>query len=332
MTTDRHRVLVTGAGGFIGSHLVRDQLARGNTVTAADLDLQRLEALRLEGDLSCERLDIRSFDRLARLLDGVDTVFHLAAAHLDVLKGADYFHEVNVDATRTLARLSAEVGVRRFVHCSTVGVYGPREELPADETTPPMPDIAYERSKLEGEAAIRSVIDETGLNAVILRPAWVYGPLCPRTEKLIRTVARKRFFFVGDGSNRRHPIYIADMLEAFHGAAVQPVPSGEIIIVAGPDTVSVKELIGLIVEELGMDYTPPRLPTWFMEAACLAVEKTAGLVGREPPFSRRSLKFFSESSGFNIAKAERLLDFRPKIDTREGLRLTIREYRAQGIL
>jgi len=206
MTTDRRKVLVTGAGGFIGSHLVRDQLARGNAVIATDVDLQRLEALKLEGDLSCESLDIRASDTLARMLEGVDTVFHLAAAHLDVLKGEDYFHEVNVDATRTLARMGADADVRRFVHCSTVGVYGPLESLPADEMTPPMPDIAYERSKLEGEAAIRSVIDETGLEAVILRPAWVYGPLCPRTQKLIRTVARKRFFFVGDGSNRRHPI------------------------------------------------------------------------------------------------------------------------------
>jgi nucleoside-diphosphate-sugar epimerase len=332
MTTDRRKVLVTGAGGFIGSHLVRDQLARGNVVVATDVDLQRLEALNLKGDLSCECLDIRSSDTLARLLDGVDTVFHLAAAHLDVLKDEGYFHEVNVEATRTLARMAADAGVRRFVHCSTVGVYGPLQGLPADEATPPMPDIAYERSKLEGEAAIRSVIEESGLEAIILRPAWVYGPLCPRTQKLIRTVARKRFFFVGDGANRRHPIYITDMLEAFHLAAVQPVASGDLVIVAGPDTVSVKELIGLLIEELGMDYAPPRLPTWFMEAACLAVEKSAGLVGREPPFSRRSLKFFSESSGFKIAKAEQLLGFRPKVDTREGLRLTIRECRAQSIL
>ncbi|MFO8003025.1 NAD-dependent epimerase/dehydratase family protein [Thioalkalivibrio sp.] len=332
MTTDRCKVLVTGAGGFVGSHLVRDRLARGNAVIATDVDLQRLEALNLEGDLSRERLDILDSERLSQLLNGVDTVFHLAAAHLDVLKGEDYFHEVNVDATRMLARRSAQAGVRRFVHCSTVGVYGPLENLPADETTLPKPDIAYERSKLEGEAAIRSVIEETGLEAVILRPAWVYGPLCPRTQKLIRTVARKRFFFVGDGSNRRHPIYITDMLEAFQLAAVQPAPSGEIVIIAGPDTVSVKELIRLIIDELGMGYAPPRLPTWFMGAACLAVEKGAGLVGREPPFSRRSLKFFSESSAFNIAKAEQLLGFRPKVNTREGLRLTIREYSAQGIL
>ena len=332
MSADQRRVLVTGAGGFIGCHLVRDQLARGHAVTATDIDLQRLQALSLQGDLTCEQRDIRSLDRLAPLLSGVDAVFHLAAAHLDVLKGEDYFFEVNAGATRALARLAADAGVRRFVHCSSVGVYGPLEALPADETTLPSPDIAYERSKLEGEVAIRGILEDTGLSVVILRPAWVYGPLCPRTRKLIRTVARKRFFFVGDGSNRRHPIYITDMLEAFELAATQPVASGEIIIAAGPDTVSVRELIELIIAELGMAYSPPRLPTWFMEAACLVIEKAAGVAGREPPFSHRSLKFFSESSGFGIAKAERLLGFRPQVGTRQGLRQTIREYRAQGIL
>jgi hypothetical protein len=99
MTTARRKVLVTGAGGFIGSHLARDQLARGNAVTATDVDLQRLEALSLGGELRCERLDLRSSGEFARLLENVDTVFHLAAAHLDVLKGEDYFYEVNVGAT-----------------------------------------------------------------------------------------------------------------------------------------------------------------------------------------------------------------------------------------
>jgi nucleoside-diphosphate-sugar epimerase len=332
MTAERRKVLVTGAGGFIGSHLVRDQLARGRAVAATDLDLRRLEGLALEGELACEQFDIRSLERLPGLLDGVDTVFHLAAAHLDVLKDESYFFAVNADAAGALARTAAEAGVRRFVHCSSVGVYGPLQSLPADESTVPSPDIAYERSKLAGEQAVLEAAGGTGLETVVVRPAWVYGPLCPRTEKLIRTIARRRFFFVGDGANMRHPIYIADMLDAFERAATQPVPGGEVIIAAGPEPVTVRRLVELIVEELGMEYSPPRIPTWFMHLACLGVEKAAGLVGREPPFSRRSLKFFSESSAFRIDRAERLLGFRPQVDTREGLRRTIREYRQQGIL
>jgi dihydroflavonol-4-reductase len=265
-------------------------------------------------------------------MDGIDTVFHLAAAHLDVLKDEAYFHEVNVRATEDLVRLAAEAGVRRFVHCSTVGLYGPLATLPADEQTIPRPDIPYERSKLAGEVAVRKAAAAGRLPTVILRPAWVYGPLCPRTLKLIRTIARKRFFFVGEGANRRHPIYITDMLEAFELAANVDLADCETIIAGGPDTVTVRELVEMIIEELGMDYRPVRLPAWFMEAACLTIEKLAGLARREPPFSRRSLKFFSESSAFDTSKAGRLLGFHPDVNTRQGIGLTIQHYRAQGIL
>ena len=332
MSATARKVMVTGAGGFIGSHLVRDQLARGRRVVATDIDLSRLEALQLAGDLQCHQVDIRDTDAMRRLVPGADTLFHLAAAHLDVLKDETYFNEVNVRATGALVRLAGEAGVRRVVHCSTVGLYGPLERLPADEGTMPRPDIAYERSKLAGEQAVLEAADAGGVSTVILRPAWVYGPLCPRTLKLIRTIARKRFFFVGDGANRRHPIYITDMLDAFERAATTELPGGEIIIAAGPDTVTVRELVELVIEALGMDYRPPRLPAWFMGAACLAIEKAAALAGREPPFSRRSLKFFSESSAYDISRARRLLDFDPGVSTREGIRLTIQHYREQGIL
>lgn len=332
MSAAARKVMVTGAGGFIGSHLVRDQLARGRSVVATDIDLSRLEALQLDGDLQCHQVDIRDTDAMRRLVPGADTLFHLAAAHLDVLKDETYFNEVNVRATGALVRLAGEAGVRRVVHCSTVGLYGPLERLPADEGTMPRPDIPYERSKLAGEQAVLEAADTGGVSTVILRPAWVYGPLCPRTLKLIRTIARKRFFFVGDGANRRHPIYITDMLDAFERAATTELPDGEIIIAAGPDTVTVRELVELVIEALGMDYRPPRLPAWFMGAACLAIEKAAGLAGREPPFSRRSLKFFSESSAYDISRARRLLDFDPAVSTREGIRLTIQYYREQGIL
>ena len=332
MSEAGRRVLVTGAGGFIGCHLVRDQLTRGRTVVATDIDLSRLEALQLDGELVSQRVDLRDTDAMRRLLSGVDTLFHLAAAHLDVLKDEAYFYDVNVRATGELVRLAAEAGVRRVVHCSTVGLYGPLETLPADEDTVPKPDIPYERSKLAGEQAVRETADANGVSTVILRPAWVYGQLCPRTLKLIRTIAGKRFFFVGDGANRRHPIYITDMIDAFECAAEAELPSGETLIAAGPDTVTVRELVELIIEELGMDYRPPRLPTWFMYAACLVIEKAAALANREPPFSRRSLKFFSESSAYDIARARRLLGFDPGINTREGIRLTIQYYREQGIL
>jgi nucleoside-diphosphate-sugar epimerase len=332
MIEGRRQVLVTGAGGFIGRNLVRDQLDRGYSVTATDVDLSGLEAMKLDGLLRCHQADIRSTSDMRPLLAGCDRVFHLAAAHLDVLKEEAYFHEVNVRAAEGFARIAAEEGVGRFVHCSTVGVYGALKSLPADEETRPAPDIPYEETKLAGERAVREALSATPTSSVILRPAWVYGPYCPRTLKLIRTIARRRFIFVGDGRNFRHPVYIGDMLEAFELAATRELPSGEVIIIAGPEAVSIQRLVELVITELGMDYAPLRLPAWFMEATCLAVEKSAAIVGREPPFSRRSLKFFSDSSEFAISKALRMLEFEPQIDTRKGLQLTIQHYRERGLL
>lgn len=332
MTAGRREVVVTGAGGFIGKHLVRDQLARGHSVTAIDTDLRGLEEMHLEGPLACRQLDVRATESLRSCLAGRDTVYHLAAAHLEVLADDAYFDDVNVRAAGELARVAAEERVRRFVHCSTVGVYGPLKHLPADEETAPAPDIAYERSKLAGEAAVREASARGGLSTVILRPAWVYGPLCPRTFRLLRAIARRRFFLVGDGQNRRHPIYISDMLDAFRLAATRELATGETLIIGGPETVTVRRLVELAAEELNMQYSPPRLPAGLMRIACLASEKAAAFFGRNPPISTRSLKFFDESSAFDIAKAKRLLDFEPRIDVREGLRMTIGYYRERGLL
>lgn len=332
MTGDRRRVLVTGAGGFIGKHLVRDQLARGHDVTATDVDLRQLEAMKLEGQLSVRKIDVRSSEEMRPCLKEADIVFHLAAAHLEVAEDEAYFDDVNARATKDLARIAAEEGVSRFVHCSTAGIYGPLKNLPADEDTPPAPDIPYEKSKLAAEMAVREASLRNRLHAVILRPAWVYGPLCPRTLKLLRAIAKRRFFFVGDGENMRHPIYITDLLQAFESAATRALPPGEIVIAAGLDALTVRRLVEIIVEELDMNYTPLRLPAWLMEPVCLGVEKFAGLAGLRPPFSRRSLKFFSESSAFDISKARRILDFQPAVDTRQGLNLTIRYYREHGVL
>jgi len=330
--TGERKVLVTGAGGFIGKHLVRDQLARGHDVTATDVDLSQLEAMKLGSRLTCRQIDVRSSEEMRLCVRQSNIIFHLAAAHLEVSEDEAYFVDVNARATKDLIRIAAEEGVSRFVHCSTVGIYGPLKNLPADEETLPAPDIPYERSKLAAEKAVRDASLRNGLQTVILRPAWVYGPLCARTLKLIRTIAKRRFFFVGDGENLRHPIYITDMLQAFESAAARAIPSGEIVIAAGPEAITVQQLVAIILEELDVDYSPRRLPAWFMEPVCLGIEKIAAITGTTPPFSRRSLKFFAESSAFDISKARRVLDFNPGVSIRQGLRLTIQFYRERGVL
>jgi nucleoside-diphosphate-sugar epimerase len=316
------RVLVTGGGGFIGSHLVDHQLALGRQVTVIDTCLDRLGPRQGVAGLNLVEGDIRNTDLLESLVPGTDVVFHLASAHLEVTRGDDFFQQINVTAARNLALIAAREGVQRFVHCSSVGVYGPLAQVPADEDTPCQPDIAYEVTKLEGERAVLAVAREEKLPTVVLRPAWVYGPGCPRTLKLFRALRKKRFFMVGKGRNLRHPVFIDDMLQAFELAATRGGIDGQVFIIAADEYVTLEKLIRAILQVEDSDFKPVSVPLAAMIPVCYLVESLAKVLRREPPFSSRSLKFFTENSAFSIEKAVQQLGYTPWVDLMTGLEKT----------
>jgi nucleoside-diphosphate-sugar epimerase len=238
---------------------------------------------------------------------------------LEVNKPASYFEEINVLAVRRLLEVSRAHKVKRFVHCSSVGVYGPLAELPANEETACRPDIPYEETKLAGEGVIRDFGTSNDLSFVILRPAWVYGPRCPRTLKLFRSINKKHFFLVGDGENLRHPIYVSDMLEAFELAATKGAVEGETFVIASEEPVALRYLVEQIAKVERVSLPRLKIPLSLMKVSCAAIEGVFKLGGREPPISRRSLKFFTESSAFNIAKAKKSLGYNPKVGLNEGI-------------
>jgi nucleoside-diphosphate-sugar epimerase len=122
-------------------------------------------------------------------------------------------------------------------------VYGRIADPPADEETPCHPNLVYERSKFAGEQAVLAAASETGLDTVVLRPTWVYGPGCPRTERLFRAIGKGRFIVAGNGQSQRHCIYISDMVEAFLLAARADAAVGKTIIVGDAGAVSIRELV-----------------------------------------------------------------------------------------
>jgi nucleoside-diphosphate-sugar epimerase len=325
-------ILVTGAGGFIGSHLVDDQLARGRAVVALDLNLDRLNHATMHPRCKLVPGDVRDASLLQEVAAGIDVVFHLASAHLEVNKPASYFEEINVAAVRRLLEISRAHNVKRFVHCSSVGVYGPLEELPANEETACRPDIPYEETKLAGEGVVRDFAKSNDLSFVILRPAWVYGPRCPRTLKLFRSIKKKHFFLVGNGENLRHPIYVSDMLEAFELAATKGAVDGETFLIASEEPVELRYLVEQIAKVERVPLPQLKVPPSLMKVFCAAIEGVFKLGGREPPISRRSLKFFTESSAFDIAKAKRFLGYNSKVGLDEGLSETYRFYVDNALL
>ncbi len=316
------RVLITGAGGFIGSHLVADQLKRGREVTAIDLKVDALQPFLPNPRLQVLKGDFTDRALLDSYMADQDVCFHLASAHLETGLDDEHFWKVNVQGAQEFVERCHKAGVRRFVHCSSVGVFGDIPNPPADEESDCRPDIAYEKSKLAGERAVMDYARKNGYAVVVVRPAWVYGPGCHRTLKLFRSIKKRRFFFVGDGRTLRHPIYIDDMLQGFEVAATHEQALGEVFIIAGPRAVSLLELTSEIANCTGVPAPGLKLPKALVWPACYFLEAGFAALGREAPFSRRSLKFFTGNTAFVTKKACEQLGFQAQVELSEGLKQT----------
>lgn len=317
------KVLISGAGGFIGSHLVDSQLEKGHDIRAVDLHLDLLRHVDTHPRLEAVRGDITDEKLVKELVEGVDVVFHLASAHLDVALSDEHYRRVNVDATLCLLDAAMHAGVKRFVHCSSVGVIGDVENPPADETTDCHPTNIYEKTKLEGERAALDFSRRTGFPVVVMRPAWVYGPRCPRTAKLFRTISKGRFPIFGSGRNMRHPVYISDAVRGLELCAETQNIDGEVFIIAGEAPVESRELVSVIGQELKIRMQRIHLPIFLGQWGGLALELLFKPIRRQPPFSRRSMDFFLKHNAYSIGKARRRLDYQPQVDLRTGIQKTM---------
>jgi nucleoside-diphosphate-sugar epimerase len=319
------KVLVTGGAGFIGRHLCAGLRDRGHQVACLDVVASDVPGIATRVG------DVRDAGLLDEMLSGADVVHHLASVHLDVHASERDFAAVNVDAATALVAAAARQGVRRVVHASSVGIYGHVADPPADEAAPRNPGNAYERSKAAGEDAALAAAREHLQEVVVLRPAWVYGPGCPRTAKLLRAIASGRFLYVGAGTNLRHPVYVDDVVAAFALAAEAPeTVAGNAYIVAGPHALPLRAMVEAFARALGVPAPSRALPRPLAVGLGLGLEVAYGAVGKQPPFSRRSIVFFENDNAFETAAATRDLGFTARTDLDAGLAATLARRREEA--
>lgn len=316
------RVLITGAGGFIGRHLVRHQIEQGRRVRALDWNADSLRDIDPREGLEVIAEDVADLAVQRKAVAGIDLVFHLASAHLETGFPVAAYHRINVTAVKTLLEESQKEGVRRFVHVSTCGIHGSVQSPPANEKAPFKPDIVYERTKLAGEFAAREFYRQFGFSVVVVRPPWVYGPGCKRTARLFRSIAKRKFVMVGQGSNLRSAVYITDLLDALELCATRKGIDGETFIITHDELVTVGQIVDQVARVVGVPGPRLQVPVWLAWGGAALIEGLARSINRQPPISRRSLKFFTNDAGFTCAKARRLLGFKPQVPLRAGLELT----------
>lgn len=310
------RVLVTGAGGFVGRAVVPRLAAGGHAVRAA----ARRGGPPPETGRWCEGSvevgDIGPGTDWARALDGVDAVVHLAARVHRVRDAATdplaEYRRVNAAGTRRLAEAAARAGVRRLVLLSSVKAVadGP-SEAPLDDATPPAPASPYGVSKLEAEEGLAEVSAATGLEAVVLRPPLVYGPgVGANFLGLLRACARGLPLPLGAVRNRRSLVFVGNLADAVALCLEHPAAAGRRFLLHDGPPVSTPDLVRAVAAALGRPARLLPVPPPLLAAG-------AALLGRRGAAERLAGSLFLDDRGIRET-----LGWRPPHAMQDGLRAT----------
>jgi NAD dependent epimerase/dehydratase len=263
----KRRVLVTGAGGFIGSHLVEALVPRCGGVRAlaeynSFNDWGWLEGLPSLADVEVVTGDIRDAHLCRELLQDIDVVFHLAAL-IPIpysYRAPDSFVDTNVRGTLNLCQAARAKGVERFVHTSTSEVYGTAQYVPIDERHPLSPQSPYSATKIGADAIAQSFFHAFSLPVVVARPFNAFGPR-QSARAVIPTIitqlaAGSHDVYLGDLTTTRDFTYVEDTCRGLLAAASVVDGLGEVFNIGSNHEIAIGDLVALIGQVMGVRATP----------------------------------------------------------------------------
>lgn len=310
-------ILVTGAAGFIGSHLVERLLEEGYQVTGIDnfdpfyskeIKLKNLEKARTNKNFKFIELDIRDNNKLkSELIDTYDAIAHLAAkagVRPSIIDPIGY-QETNVYGTQNLLEFAKEKNIKQFIYASSSSVYGINPNVPWKETDCVLNPISpYASSKISGELLGHVYSHIHKIRFIALRLFTVYGPR-QRPDLAIHKFVKngiegKPIPFYGDGTTRRDYTYVDDIVNGFLAALNYNKSHYEIINLGNHHNISLAELVEIIQTHIGKDLIIERLP------------KQPGDV---------------DQTFADISKAKTLLNWNPNTPLTEGIKNFIKYFK-----
>jgi nucleoside-diphosphate-sugar epimerase len=322
-------VSVTGAGGSLGRALIARLASVGIPVKGlvrtgkAAAHLQQDGATPVIGDL-------RNAESLATLFEGTDVAFHLAAWIMHPFD-PQLARAINVDGTRDVIRAAAKAGCKRVVFASSIAVYGPKlEGACTEETAPWSVGDPYSDTKAEAEKVAREEAKAAGIELVILRPSFIYGPASPPwTVGPFKLISKGVPVVIGDGNDVLDAVYVDDVARAFEHAGFEPKAAGETFNIGGQVT-TWNEFIGHYARMAGVKMR--RLPAGIARFGTRAGAFVSRMFGRRPRVIPEMVGVMTSRATFPSDKAKRLLGYQPQVSLEEGMARTRRWLREAGLL
>ncbi|QDT47189.1 3 beta-hydroxysteroid dehydrogenase/Delta 5--_4-isomerase [Symmachiella dynata] len=327
-------MLVTGATGFVGSHVVQRAIEAGYTPRALVRESSN-RALLDEWGVEQVVGDFFDHDALKKAVDGVSVIVHCAAKVGDWGPIDDY-RAVNVRGLEhLLVEAEAAGSLERFIQVSSLGVYEGRDHHGTDESEPATLTgmDGYTLTKAEAERLVLEHVRDNNLPATVVRPGFIYGPrdqtVLPRLLERLK-IGQVKFF--GSGEQLLNNTYVGNLVDAIFLCLEKPETIGEVFNITDGQLVSKKHYISSVAELAGYPVPTGSVPLGVARFLTKASERVYRLLGKKeaPLLSNARFKFLGLNLDFSIEKARRQLGYDPQVTFDEGVRRMMEWYKTNS--
>jgi nucleoside-diphosphate-sugar epimerase len=326
------RVLITGATGLLGGHLIRELQQRGEHIRALVLPVENADKLTAQG-VEVVRGDITDAGTLGAAVKDVELVFHLAAM-MGVWRPLADYRLVNVTGSENLYWAAQKAGVRRYVHTSSHCVYGLGLGRFLTEKDPLRPDShPYSVSKAEADRLMRRLMLNSDVETVILRPGSFFGPGDKLNfGRMAQRIKEGKGVIIGRGDNHLPFCYITDIVQGFLLAAYHDKAPGNVYNITNDRPLTQQEMFNAIAGDVGGVRPTRHLPYTPIYYGSIVAEKVVAPITRREPFvTTHGVLMFGSDNKHSIEKARQELGYEPKVDLRVGIRLAADWFNAGGM-
>jgi nucleoside-diphosphate-sugar epimerase len=324
-------VLVTGGTGFIGGHLVRALLERGEQVKVLSRDPRAIPEWMKE-KVAVIKADLGAINRNEVLFDDIDIVYHLAGyVHIDSNPRAksevERVRQINVEGTRRLLGALGDT-VKHFVFFSSVKVYSDLAPNGCrDEQSQTEPDTVYGQTKLEVEHIVRDWGESRHIKTTSLRLPLVYGPGNKgNIDRMIRAIKRDRFVVFGNGLNKRSMVYVGNIVDAAFAVTNKPEADKKVFIVTDGMDYTLTELCSLVARYFGKSGKVVHVPLLLAHALAKAGDIAGAFCGRKLIFNSDVLSKLSGESVYSSKRIQEEVGFIPKYNFYNTINGTLISY------
>jgi nucleoside-diphosphate-sugar epimerase len=319
------KILITGATGFIGRHLVKALKNEGRSIKCLIRKSSQIDFLK---ELNAEIVygDLRDKDSLKKALIETDIIYNVAG-EVFALDAGNYY-SVNVSGVNNLLEACSNGSVRKLIHLSSSSATGPNpvRDLPVNENSPCCPITPYGKSKLEGEKIVKELSRSYKVPTVVIRPPLVYGPGVSESSRVLmflKLIHNGMFKIIGDGNNFVSLCYIDNLIHGMLLAEKENRSAGETYFLADARPYTINQIASTIATELGKELPLPHMPFFAANILSFVLPIFSKPFGVTSPLTRNTIKELTSNWFVDIKKAQLELGYRPIVELKEGVKKTV---------